>query len=433
MSVPVATSVGLPPWLERVRGLAWIVGGAGLMLSLILMFVPWMRAAIFPAYLVGYVFWYGIALGSVSLTMLHHLTGGTWGLLIRRPLEAASLAIIPLALLFLPLLLGLDVLYPWSRVDEALSNPFIRHKLGYFGSLDGASHPTRLIPTWFLIRTALYFAIWLALALILNNLSRRQDRTADRGPSRWLARISGPGLGVVFLTGTFAAIDWLMSLEPDWYSSIYGAMLITGWGLATFAAMVLVSGALRDVMPVARVARPGRFNDLGNLMLAFVMLWAYTSFMQYLIIWSGNLGEEIPWYLRRTRGGWEVFAVALIVLQFFAPFFFLLLRDVKRRAESLMALAAGVLVLRLIDTIWLVFPALVRDPLRERVGVPPVGLLLVLLTTAGIGGICVATALSALRTAPLVPVNDPAVDGLIHDDEHEHASESGHAPVRVGG
>ena len=165
-----------------------------------------------------------------------------------------------------------------------------------------------------------------------------------------------------------------------------------------------------------RFARPVQFNDLGNLMLAFTMLWAYTSFMQFLIIWCGNLAEEIPWYLRRTRGGWQLFALALIVFHFFAPFLVLLARDLKRRPEVLLQVAAGILVLHLIDTTWLILPAQFEDPLGT-VYVPFLQLLLVLLATAGVGGIWVATFLWRLQGRPVVPVNDPAVDHLDHDHE----------------
>jgi hypothetical protein len=394
------------------------IGPPALALCIILMLIPPTRTVIYPAYLVGYVFWFGIALGGASLTMLHHLTGGTWGLLIRRPLEAAALTIIPLAILFVPLLFGLDVLYPWARAGGA-DEPLIAHKAGY------------LNPTAFALRAAFYFGLWILLAWLINRGTDRQDQTSDRAPSRSLARISAPGLGLVFLTATFAAIDWMMSLEPDWYSSIYGAMLITGWGLATFAAMTLVAAALRSQPELRPVARPRVFQDLASLMLAFVMLWAYTSFMQYLIIWSGNLSEEIPWYLRRSRGGWQLFVAILILFHFLAPFLLLLMRDLKRRADWLLGFSAAILGLHLIDTIWLILPAQVRDPLSPQVGLPILQLLLVLVATAGIGGLCVSFFLDRLARRPLMPLHDPAVDGLAHlrDDETDDQTEAYPAPA----
>ena len=167
----------------------------------------------------------------------------------------------------------------------------------------------------------------------------RQDRRTDHGPSRWLQRLSGPGLALLFLTGTFAAIDWLMSLEPHWSSTIYGCLVIVGEALATLAMMVAVVVLLSAERPMAEAATPDRLNDLGNLMLAFTMLWAYMSFSQYLIIWSGNLPEEIPWYLRRTRGGWQWVALALILFHFFLPFFVLLFRENKRQSRLIVQVA----------------------------------------------------------------------------------------------
>lgn len=410
MSHPALHAHSLSPALldqaRALRGVAWFAGAVGLAASFLLMLIPATRALIFPAYLVAFVFWYGIALGGVSLTMLHHLTGGRWGLLVRRPLEAAGLVTIPLALLFLPILLGLDSLYPWAH-PAAAQNPLIAHKQSW------------LNPGAFTLRSALYFAIWIGTALLLQRGSIRQDATEDRSTSRWLARLSGPGLGLVFASASFAAIDWMMSLEPDWYSSIYAAMLITGWGLATFATITLVAATLRSEPALQAVARPRVFQDLGNLMLAFVMLWAYTSFMQYLIIWSGNLTEEIPWYFRRSRGGWQIFVAALILFHFFAPFLLLLIRDLKRRADWLLRLAIFILAMHLVDTIWLILPAQVSDPLSPRIGPPILQLLLVLVALVGIGGVCVASFLNTLAKHPLVPLNDPATDALLHIDEHE--------------
>jgi hypothetical protein len=429
MSHPTPTPVpdpadrgGLADLVAAPRSLATLAGAAALALCIVLMLVPPARALIYPAYLVGYVFWFGIALGGLSLTMLHHLTGGTWGLLIRRPLEAAAQALVPLAILFVPILFGLDVLYPWARSADA-AEPLIAHKASY------------LNPTAFTLRAAAYFGLWILLAWLMNRGTDRQDRAADRAPSRTLARIAAPGLGLVFLTATFAAIDWMMSLEPDWYSSIYGAMLITGWGLATLAAMTIVASALRRQPEMQPVARPRVFQDLASLMLAFVMLWAYTSFMQYLIIWSGNLTEEIPWYLRRSRGGWQVFVSVLILFHFLAPFLLLLMRDLKRRAEWLLGFSAAILGLHLIDMTWLILPAQVRDPLSPAVGVPILQLLLVILATIGIGGICVGFFLDRLARRPLVPLNDPAVDGLAHlrDDEADDADEPYPTPAASPG
>jgi hypothetical protein len=399
-----------PASLKSLCDRAWVVGALGLVLCLALLFVDRTRSLMLPAYLIGFVFWFGIAMGGTSLTMLHHLTGGSWGLLARRPLEAASMVILPLAILFLPIALGIRQLYPWMNPNDPFEHE-IQKKVLYLNAVG------------FWARSAGFFLIWGVIAVVLNRLSRAQDTSPTREPTRWLQALSAPGLGLVFLTGSFASIDWLMSLEPEWSSSIYPAMLITGWGLATWSCVILVVGALRRTQPMEKVATPSRFQDIASLTLAFVMLWAYTSFMQYLIIWSGNLTEEIPWYLRRVRGGWQYFAFALILFHFFTPFFLLLSRVVKRRAPKLMTLALFILLMHLIDGMWLVLPAQMREPLATP-SIPWIQVALSLLATGSIGGICIGFYLTFLQQSSLVPVNDPAADVLEQaDDDHDEDDE----------
>jgi hypothetical protein len=392
----------LRPRLDQVEKQALIAGGVGLAVCAVAaLTVP---SAFFPAYLVGYLFWVGIALGCISITMLHHLVGGTWGLIVRRPLEAGALMLWPLTFLALPFAFGLKALYPWSRPEVYLHDEAVKTKLAY------------LNPAAFGIRAVIYFLIWNLFAILLTRWSAEQDQTALPGPTRRLQLLSGPGLVVCFLTGTFASIDWVMSLEPDWYSTIYGAMVITGFGLATFAAVIFAAALLSEFNPVARLASPTQFQDLGNLMLAFVMLWAYMSFSQYLIIWSGNLIEEIPWYLRRTQGGWQWEALALVLFQFFMPFTFLLFRDNKRAPRVLAAIALAVIFMHLVDLTWLVLPAQARGQPSSHVAFPWLALALVAATTVGIGGICVATFIRLLKVKPLVPLNDAEINPA---EEHE--------------
>jgi hypothetical protein len=383
----------LQPQLDRIQGLALMVGGVGLAVCLAagLLRPGWL----YPSYLVAYLFWIGIALGCVSFTMLHHLVGGSWGLVIRRPMESGAMTLIPMAFLFLPLILGIHTLYPWARPEVVAHDEVVRHKVAYLNT------------NAFVLRAALDFVLWIALAYLLNLWSSQQDLTTDDAPSRRLQQLSGPGLGVVFLSATFASIDWIMSLEPDWYSTIYGAMVITGWGLATFASMIIIAGLLADYEPMASVATPPRLNDLGNLMLAFVMLWAYLAFSQFLIIWCGDLVEEIPWYLRRTRGGWQWVALSLVVFHFFLPFFVLLFRDNKRNVRFLLYVATGIVVMHVVNLSWLVIPAGIQDPLRPWI--PWGEVLLVPFAMAGIGGIWVWAFVRHLRSRPLVPLHDPAM------------------------
>jgi hypothetical protein len=264
----------------------------------------------------------------------------------------------------------------------------------------------------FLIRAAGYFAVWIVLALFLFDWSSRQDLTDNFRLSRRLQRLSGPGTIILFLAATFAAVDWVMSLEPRWISTIYGAMLITGDAMATLALMIVVSAALASDRPMSEIATPARLNDLGNLLLAFIMLWAYMSFCQFLIIWSGNLTEEIPWYLRRTRGGWQWLALTLIVFQFFLPFVVLLYREAKRHPRYLLRVTGWILVMRWVALIWLVIPAS-ADPVSPRI--PWVELPVSLLATVGVGGIWMAFFIDRLKRRPLVPLHDPSlIEALRH-------------------
>jgi hypothetical protein len=375
--------------LDRLQARGLFAGAFGLILCMCAWAV-W-PADFLPAYLVGFVFWVGIALGSLGLTMLHHLVGGTWGLIVRRPMEAAGMTVLPLAILFVPLALGLGRLYPWARLEEVVHDDHLAHRTVY------------LNPAFFLIRTALYFATWLAMAWALSRFSREQDSRTDLAMSYRLQTISGPGLVVLFLTGTFSVIDWVMSLEPRWASTMYGAMVITGEALATLAAMILIGAYLSHYQPMAGAATSGRLQDLGNLLLAFTMLWAYMAFSQFLIIWCGNLPEEIPWYLRRARGPWQWVALALVVFHFFVPFFVLLFRESKRQVRLIVTVAALILIMHWIDVVWLVLPAS-TEPARPRV--PWLQVFLSLVTTLGIGGIWLSMLLGWLKRGPLIPLHD---------------------------
>jgi hypothetical protein len=384
--------------MNQFQARALILGCAALAASAVAWFL-WPAHFLAP-YLVGYLYWLGLALGCIGFTMLHHLVGGQWGLVIRRPLEAGALTVIPLAVLFLPIALGVHALYPWAGSGSP-------------GTETKSVHSAYLNVPFFLLRAGLYFAIWIVMAALQSWLSRRQDSADDDRPTRRLRRQSAPGTIALFLTGTFSAIDWVMSLEPAWASTIFGAMLITGDAMATLALMIVVSAQLASARPISQIATPGRLNDLGNLLLAFVMLWAYMSFCQFLIIWSGNLAEEIPWYLRRTRGGWQWLALALIVFQFFLPFFVLLFREAKRDPGYLVRVTLWILAMRWVNLVWLVIPAS-AEPAHPRI--PWVEVAVSVVATIGVGGVWTAFFIGRLKRGPLVPLRDPSSKGAL-----EHA------------
>lgn len=338
MSTPALPIDALRPRLDRFQKIA----GAGGVLLLVLCGVGAIAhpADFFRSYLVGFLLWMGIALGSLAVLMLHHLTGGEWGHLIRRLLEAATRTLPVLLVLMLPLLANLGALYEWAHPDVVAKDALLQHKAAYLN-----------VP-FFLGRTALYFAVWIGLSLILTRLSRSESTGANR-----LEGVSGPGLVVLGLTVTFASIDWVMSLEPHWLSTVYGVLFLIGGVLATFAFMIAMVYWMGDHQPLKDLARPAVFHDLGNLMMAFVLLWAYISFSQFLIIWAANLPEEIPWYLRRLHGGWQAVALILVLFHFFVPFLILLFRRNKRIPKILAGVACGMLVVRLLDVIFMVKPA----------------------------------------------------------------------------
>jgi hypothetical protein len=361
------------------------------------------RPAALASYLAAYVFWVGIALGSLAIVMLHYLTGGFWGFLIRRPLEASMMTLPLMGLLFLPLLLDLGAIYPWAVPEQVAASRVMQHKEPY------------LNVGFFVIRAAIYFALWIGLALLMNLGSKRQDRTENPASTEWLQRLAAPGLGLYFLSMTFAAIDWGMSLEPTWYSSIYGVMLMIGQGLSTLSAMVVVVSMLIRVRPLSDLANAEVFHDVGNLLLAFTMLWAYMSFSQYLIIWYGNLTEEIPWYLHRSLGAWWYIALALIFFHFFLPFFLLLNREAKRQPQSLWKIAVLILVMQVINDAWLVLPSLKSANLFRFWAVIP--------AVVGIGGLWAALFTRQLQSKPLVPRHNPMLLATLmhHAAKHQGA------------
>ncbi len=307
--------------------------------------------------------------------------------MIQRVLEAAIQTLPLMALLFIPLFFGLSDLYPWARTEVVAADPLLQQKAAYLN-----------IP-FFIARAVVYFAVWIVLGRLLVTWSLQQDRTADDTLTLRLQRLSGPGLVLYGLTVSFAAIDWMMSLEPKWYSTIFGMMFMVSFGLAALAMAILATRFLETEKPLARVASPERWHDLGNLLLALVMFWAYLSFSQFLLIWSENLAEEIPWYLHRIGGGWEWVAIALIIFQFGLPFVLLLSRTTKRNSQILATVAGAILFMHWLDTIWMIAPSFY-----------PAGFHLQWLDIAapvGIGGLWLAAFIGHLKARSLLPLHDP--------------------------
>lgn len=382
-----------PPSISRLQQRAIVVGAIALALTIIGAFLN--PTQFFRSYLVAYLFALGIALGSLGLVMLQHLSGGHWGVVIRRPLESATRTLPLLAILFLPLALGLRRIYVWTGPME---RPLSHFQMKYL-----------TIPG-FLTRAAIYFAIWLVLTSYINSWSLQQDNSNDSRFRRKMQLLSGPGIVLYVFTMTLAAIDWVMSISPHWSSTIYGFLFVGGQAVSAMAVMIAVTVLLARTSPMAAILQARHLHDLGKLLFAFVMLWAYFAFSQLLIIWAGNLPEEIPFYLKRLRGGWGALAVLILLFHFVLPFFLLLSRDLKRNASTLSRLAIAIIVMRLLDLFWMTAPEFSPQAFR----VHPLDLLAPL----AIGGGWLAYFAWQLKRRPLLPLGDPELAEAIAHEEH---------------
>jgi hypothetical protein len=390
-----------PPEVRRWQQRALIVGVIFTLLFAVGALID--RSQFFHSYLVGYLFWIGIALGSLAILLLQHLTGGAWGLVIRRVLEAATRTLPLMAVLFIPIILGAHQIFPWTHHEEMSKTAALEQKAQLYLNLP-----------FFTGRAALYFAVWILTAYLLNKWSRGQDHTAERRFTRRMRMIGGPGLLLLVLTVTFASLDWAMSLNPEWFSTIYGLLFVVSWALSALAFTIAVMAFLVNREPMSRIVRPNHFQDLGKLMLAFVMLWAYFAFSQFLIVWSGNLPEEIQWYLPRLRGGWGVIAVGVVFFHFAFPFLLLLSASLKRNARKLLMLAGVILLMRIIDLFWMIAPEF--SPERFHVSWMDV------VAPIAIGGLWLAMFAWQLNKRPLMPINDPQYDELLAQSQsHAHA------------
>jgi hypothetical protein len=342
------------------------------------------------SYLFAFVFWTGMGIGCLGILLLHHTVGGKWGMVIRRMCEAGARTLPFMFVLILPVLFSVSVLYPWARPDAA-HDANLQTKTAYLN-----------VP-FFIGRTVFYFLIWTFYAYRLSKWSADQDASGDAGLIPKMRGCSAPGLVVFTFVSTFAFVDWIMSLEPQWFSTIYGAMFLIGQVLGAFALTIALLIVFSNREPLRSYVTKQHLHDLGNMMFAFMVLWAYLSFSQFLIIWAGNLPEEIPWYLRRFRGGWGWVALAIVVFNFGAPFVLLLLRGVKRHAQRLLKVCLLIIAIRLVDVYWIVEPAFYNQQLEIH--------WLDFITPVAVGGLWLAAFFWQLRSRPLVPLRDPRLEG----------------------
>jgi hypothetical protein len=395
MSAPSQTA-GAREYLLRLRTLAFAAGAAGAAASLAGLFLD--ADQFFQSYLFAYVAWAGVPVGALGFLLLHLLTGGRWGFAIRRFLEAAAGSIPVMAILFIPVIFGMRRLYVWSRPDAVAGDLALAHKAAY------------LDPAFWIARTALYFVIWTVLAYASVRLLDRYDGDPASVRPRAFRVLGGLGLAFFGLAATFASVDWIMSLDPHWFSTMFGVLTGVGWILSAIALSIVLGERLLRFPPLSRVFGTDQFNDMGNFLLTFVMLWAYMSFSQFLIIWSGNIPEEIPWYVHRTGGGWQMAAVALLAFHFAVPFLVLLSRAAKRRPNLLAKVALGVFLMRFVDVFWVVKPNFRPEGFAVHwmdVALP-----------VALGGIFLGVLFDRLAARPIAPRHDPRVDEEAEEASH---------------
>ena len=385
-----------PESVSRFQSRAFVAGAAALVLSLYgAIKTP---ESFYQSYLISFMLVLGLSLGSLGLVMLQHLISGQWGIIIRRPLESATRTIPLVVAFFIPIaFFGMKYLYgAWLHPDE--QEPLSKFQQSY------------LTPGGFYFRAIIYFLIWLLLMFIFDRLSRRQDECPeDRALRRRLKMLAGPGIILYVFAMSFAAIDWVMSLSPHWASTIYGFLFVAGQLISSMSLMIAVVVLLSRSEPFSHVLQKRHLHDLGKLLLAFVMLWAYFDFSQLLIIWSGNLPEEITFYRTRLYGGWGTVAVILLIFHFFVPFFLLLSQRLKRNPKVLPKIALWLIFMRLVDLFWMTRPEFSSTAI-------PTWLDIVL--PVALGGLWLGFFAFNLKQLPLLPLGDPKLAEAIEHHEH---------------
>lgn len=362
----------------------------------------------FESYLVAFMFVLGLSLGSLGLLLLQHLTSGHWGVMIRRPLESATRVLPIVAILFLPVAtLGMNHLYAYTSPAHG----WIGAPTSGEGQLSDLQKSYLVTggPLGFYARAIIYFVIWLGLMFIFNRWSKEQDvNREDRALRRRFKMLAGPGIILYVFVMTFAAIDWVMSLSPHWASTIYGFIFVIGQIISSMSLAIAVLVLLSRTSPMEGIVQSRHLHDLGKLLFAFVMLWAYFSFSQLLIIWSGNQPEEITFYHTRLYGSWGIVAIIVCVFHFFVPFFFLLPRDVKRSAKLLPTIALWLIFMRIVDVYWFERPEFTSSAMPTLMDAGAI---------IALGGIWLAAYARNLKTEPLLPLGDPKLAEAIEVHE----------------
>ena len=384
-----------PPIVRKISQRSLMIGGVFAAISLVLAFIR--PDEFYRAYLLGFMCWLGVALGSMAIVMIRHLTGGGWGTVIRRILGAAMRTLPLLAVLFIPVILGIRRLYIWAQPLANIEDKHLREHL------EQITH-TYLTVNGFIIRAVFYFAVWNILSYLLSKWSKETDRPNAPDNSGRFKAVSGPGLILYGFTISFAAIDWVMSLDPSWISTIFGLIIVIGQVLSAMSFAIVVERILVDFKPMSELLKPDFVHDHGKWMLAFIMVWAYFNFSQWLIIWAGNLPAEITFYLRRLSGGWGTIGLILVLFHFAIPFATLLSRSFKRNIRTLVWVAAWLMLMRYVDLFWIIEPNFSKTLTVTIADV---------VVPIAIGGIWLWYFFRNLAALPLLPVYDMDVHEVL--------------------
>jgi hypothetical protein len=403
------TSLSLPriPQLSRVQTIGLVVGVVGIILLVVGFFANGDGGEEFlRGYLYGYYYVMSLPIGCLGALMVYHLASGTWGFTIRRMLEAGAMTWPIMGVLFIPIALGAfnffgheEWLYHWADPDVVATDPIIKHKEPW------------LNPPFFVGRAVIYFVVFSTIAFLLRTWSLAQDRTGDPKYTKRMHILSGVGVAVFVIGITFLAFDWTMSLDPHWFSTIYGAHYMVSSVLLTLSFMVVMLAQIHNTDGFREFFTTRAIHDIGKFMYAFTIIWTYMSYGQYVIIWSGDIAEFTPWYLHRTTGGWEYFVYALIVLSFFLPFFALLSRRNKQNIRTLSLIAGFIMFVRLVDVTWIVLPNFHETIFGTYWWIDlaaPLGLL----------GLWVGLFVWNLQRAPIVALNDPNYADMLMNKGH---------------
>jgi len=382
---------------DNLKRYSLMAGGVALVATIFGAFTD--PGQFYKSYLTAILYWIGLPLGSLGIMSLHHLVGGGWGFSIQRILEAASRTLPIFLLLFIPIFFGMKELYIWADPEIMAADAILKHKEPY------------LNVTGYWLRVVIFFGLWSIFIFTINNWSKKQDETGDPAISDNLRKLAGPSLLLYFLTVTFASFDWGMSLDPHWFSTIYGFVFAMGQAVTTMAFAAIILNQIVSLEPLAGFVKKQHFHDIGNLLLAFISLWAYVNLSQFLIIWSGNLPEEIPWYIHRMNHGWGQLGLFVVIFHFVAPFALLLLRRNKRSSVILAKIAMLVMVVRFLDMFWLIAPNFFPNGLHVH--------WLDFTAPIAIGGIWLTLFSDQLQRRALLPIKDPRLQSAREVHHHD--------------